>query len=66
MNELEVQLFHLKNDVQELNDKYKALKEQNNDQKNDLCATNHKFNILFSNLKKLNEQFSSELRKIDI
>ena len=33
LNELEVQLFHLKNDVQELNDKYKALKEQNNDQK---------------------------------
>lgn len=66
MNDLEVQLFHLKNDVQELNDKYKALKEQNNDQKNHLCADTHKFNHLFSNLKKLNEQFSSELRKIDI
>ena len=49
-----------------LNDKYKALKAQNNDQKNNLCATNHKFNQMYSNLKKLNEQFSSELRKIDM
>ena len=66
LNELEVQLFHLNNDLQELNDKYKVLKEQNNDQKNDLCTGNHKFNMLFSNLKKINEQFSSELRKIDM
>ena len=32
--------------------------------KNDLCATNHKFNMLFSNYKKLNEQFSCELKKV--
>ena len=66
LNELEVQLFHLKNDVQELNDKYKALKEQNNDQKNHLCTDTHKFNLLFSNLKKINEQFTCELRKVDM
>jgi hypothetical protein len=66
LNELEVQLFHLNNDLQELNDKYKVLKAQNNDQKNDLCADTHKFNLLFSNLKKINEQFSCELRKVDM
>ena len=34
--------------------------------KNDLCVNNYKFNMLFSNLKKINQQFSSELGKIDM
>ena len=44
----------------------KHLKHKIIPKKNDLCTGNHKYNILFLNLKKLNEQFSSELRKVDM
>ena len=64
MNELEIQLFHLKNDLHDLNERFKLLKEQNRDQKIDLSNDNHKFNRLFLNLKKINEQLSFELDQI--
>jgi len=37
---------------------------KNNDQKNNLCADTHKFNQMYSNLKKINEQFSCEFINI--